>query len=270
MAFWSGETVSRNLSSLITPFDLKSVNYASYELAVGSEAFVTRDGLIAGNPAVQLTAHLEKRPPQNTIVIEPGQFAFLLTEEVVEVPNNAIALISMKASLKFRGLINVSGFHVDPGFKGHLLFSIYNAGPREIILRRSQKVFIIVYADLDQASSAPFVYAGAAQGQDSIKTELIDHIATGQVFSPMRLQTEMTEIRKDLTAVRTRAGLIDGVVLTAIGIFISAVLGFGAALFGSDTAVSTVGFWMKSAMQKYDEQEKKLHPSKAGNNKATE
>ena len=59
----------------------------------------------------------------------PGQFAFLLTDEIVEVPDSAMALISIKAKIKWRGLINVSGFHVDPGFKGRLIFSVYNAGP---------------------------------------------------------------------------------------------------------------------------------------------
>ena len=49
--------------------------------------------------------------------IPPGQFAFLLTEEVVSVPPDALAFISIRAKTKFRGLVNVSGFHVDPGYQ---------------------------------------------------------------------------------------------------------------------------------------------------------
>ena len=51
-------------------------------------------------------------------MIPPGQFAFLLTAETVTMPDNAIAFISIKARLKFNGLINISGFHVDPGYRG--------------------------------------------------------------------------------------------------------------------------------------------------------
>lgn len=252
MSFWSGETLLRKLPPLITNFDSANVKYASYELAVGGQAFVTKDDLVGSDPSAALTQILKDVPPKNTVIIRPGQFAFILTEEHVRVPDNAMALISMKASLKFRGLINVSGFHVDPGFRGHLLFSIYNAGPREVILNRGQKVFIIVYADLDQLSTPPYVYSGMSQGQTSIKTELIENIATGQVFSPMRLAAEMEAIRSEITTVRTRASLIDGVVMASVGIFISTVIGVGAALFGSDTAVATVGFWMQNAIAQYE------------------
>jgi dCTP deaminase len=252
MAFWSGETLTRKLGNLIVPFDPSCVQCASYELSVGNQAFVTKDDLIGGDAGTSLTHVLESAPPSNTVIIKPGQFAFLLTEETIEVPTNALALISMKAKLKFRGLINVSGFHVDPGFRGKLVFSMYNAGPREIILNRGQRIFIIVYADLDQASIPPFVYNGGSQGQSSIKAEMIEHISSGQVFSPMRLQTEMSAIRSDLTEVRIRARLIDGIVLASIGIFVSIVVAVGAALFGSDTALATVGWWMKNAINVYD------------------
>ena len=42
--------------------------------------------------------------------------AMLITEEQVNVPLDAMAFISMKAGKKLGGLINISGFHVDPGF----------------------------------------------------------------------------------------------------------------------------------------------------------
>jgi dCTP deaminase len=253
MAFWSGETLELKLPTLISDFNKKNVKCASYELSVGKQAFVTRDDLVGNSPVSELTHMLEKTAPKHTVVIEPGQFAFLLTEEKVTVPHNAMALISMKAKFKFRGLINVSGFHVDPGFSGCLIFSLYNAGPREIILNRGQKVFIIVFADLDQTSSLPFVYAGDAQDQESIGTELIQNIATGQVFSPMTLQREMLKIRDDLTEVRIRARLIDGIVVASISIFVTIILAIAAALFSSDTALATVGGWLKNAVMVYEQ-----------------
>ena len=41
--------------------------------------------------------------------------ALLITEEQVNVSLYAMAFISMKAGKKLGGLINISGFHVDPG-----------------------------------------------------------------------------------------------------------------------------------------------------------
>ena len=70
------------------------------------------------------------------LVIPPGQFGLLITEEVVQVPMDAIAFISIKAGIKFRGLVNVSGFHADPGFSGKLKFAVYNAGSQRLVLDR--------------------------------------------------------------------------------------------------------------------------------------
>ena len=50
---------------------------------------------------------------------------------------------------KFRGLVNVSGFHVDPGYRGQLTFSVFNAGPVPVHLKRGQPIFLIWYASLD-------------------------------------------------------------------------------------------------------------------------
>jgi dCTP deaminase len=60
----------------------------------------------------------------------------------------------MKTEMKFRGLVNVSGFHVDPGFKGPLKFAVYNAGPKPIVIKQGDDCFLIWYADLDNSEDA--------------------------------------------------------------------------------------------------------------------
>jgi dCTP deaminase len=77
----------------------------------------------------------------------------LLTEETITVPAGVIAFISMKTGLKGRGLVNVSGFHVDPGYSLPLRFSVFNAGPSPICVRQGEDSFLIWYADLDQEDS---------------------------------------------------------------------------------------------------------------------
>jgi dCTP deaminase len=140
--------------------------------------------------------------------IAPGQFAFILTEESVEVPDNAIALISMRAKYKFKGLINVSGFHVDPGWRGNLLFSIYNAGPQAVIIKKGDPLFLIVYADLDRGSTK--VYSGDAKGQASIKSGLLSDL-TGQVFSPKVLQTKLDETNAYIQDLKNKAFIFAGI-----------------------------------------------------------
>ena len=147
--FWSGETLSQRLESLIDPFDYDRVDCAAYTLCVGPEVYVSPNDQTVDPNSVTI----RKLSYGEAFTIPPGQFAFLLTEEVVSVPTDALAFISIRAKIKFRGLVNVSGFHVDPGYRGQLTFSVFNAGPVPVHLKRGQPIFLIWYASLDGETS---------------------------------------------------------------------------------------------------------------------
>lgn len=148
--FWSSDTLSDRLPPLIIPYDPKRVDCAAYTLSVGPEVYVSPSDQ-AADPT---TVTVRKITQDEAFTIPPGQFAFLITEEIVTVPGDALAFISIRAKTKFRGLVNVSGFHVDPGYKGQITFAVFNAGPVPIHLKRGQPIFLIWYASLDQESSS--------------------------------------------------------------------------------------------------------------------
>ncbi|RIZ69789.1 MAG: deoxycytidine triphosphate deaminase [Methylococcales bacterium] len=193
MAFWSSQTLKIKLPTLITPCDPKNIKQASYELGIGSEIYITKDHKNSNSQHTKRT--LKKKEP---FVIPPGQFAFLLTLETVKVPKNAIAFISMKAGVKFKGLINVSGFHVDPGFEGKLLFSVYNAGPSPIHLEHGKRCFLIWYANLDLNPNDPTQLEDSEfrkePGFISIPTEVLNQISTDPIYSLQALTSEFIKI----------------------------------------------------------------------------
>ena len=201
MSFWSGEKLAQHLLSLISGYDPKNLDCASYRLCVGDQVFATSDKFATSAPSEPLVSVL-KDAPNNMLRIKPGQFAFLITRESVRVPEDAIALISMRAGYKFKGLINVSGFHVDPGWDGMLLFSVYNAGPAEVIVERGDPMFLIVYAGLDRVST--MLYDGSSKGQSSIKASLLQNM-TEQVFSPLMLQRHIEVLLDKVRKVETTA-----------------------------------------------------------------
>ncbi|MBE7698177.1 dCTP deaminase domain-containing protein [Tenacibaculum finnmarkense] len=193
MAFLGNDSLSQILPNLIDPFDVTRLKSAHYELSIGEEAFVTGDN----SDSKTILAENE------SITIEPGQFALLLTEEKVTIPNDKIAFISIKAGQKFKGLVNISGFHVDPGFKGKLLFSVYNAGPSKILLERGQKCFLIWYSELIGNAS----YNGVHNNQEKIPIKHIENL-TGDLASPNVLLTRITEINSQITRHWFAIGLI--------------------------------------------------------------
>ena len=147
--FWSGETLNERLKTLIDPFIPGRVDCAAYTLSIGPEVYVSPNDQTADPNTVTI----RKLNEGEAFTIPPGQFGFLLTEEVVSVPLNALAFISIRAKTKFRGLINVSGFHVDPGYRGQLTFAVFNASPVPVHLKRGQPTFLIWYASLDRETT---------------------------------------------------------------------------------------------------------------------
>lgn len=188
--FWSGETLSERLAPLIEPFAPERIDCAAYTLSVGPEVYVSPNDQ-AADPT---TVTVRKLAPGDAFTIPPGQFAFLLTEEIVAVPADALAFISIRAKTKFRGLVNVSGFHVDPGYHGQLTFAVFNAGPSPIHLKRGQPIFLIWYASLDRESA--FKKDGPVHV--GIDTELITGIA-GELQSFAGLSKRIKELEKTLS-----------------------------------------------------------------------
>ena len=168
-------------SDVISPFDLTKIKNGSYELSLGGQVFQT-----GTTPrAVKNLAKKEK------IYIDPGQFALLLTEEKVKIPDNKIAFISIKAGVKFNGLVNVSGFHVDPGFEGQLLFSVYNAGPSTIVLSQGTPYFPMWFAELNESQE----YNGTHGGQNGIPDEPVKALSQGELASPNVLSKRIDEVK---------------------------------------------------------------------------
>jgi dCTP deaminase len=147
MAFWSGETIrARNQRSpeIIRPFDAEAIDCNAYTLHLGREAFVTSHRFLKRYEEAKKILQ-----PGDSFYIPAGQFAFLLSKEYLTVPVDVMAFTSLRSRIKYRGLVNVSGFHVDPGFRGHFLYAVYNAGPQPIVLNEGDPLFLIWFAELD-------------------------------------------------------------------------------------------------------------------------
>lgn len=124
---------------IIHPYGVEKLGPNSYELSLGNQVYTTTD---------ELPTDFELPGTPRYIRIEPGEFAILTTHEYVYVPPDLVGFISIRYRYKERGLVNVSGFHVDPGFFGKLLFTVFNAGPSDIVLEYKENVFMIMFAEL--------------------------------------------------------------------------------------------------------------------------
>lgn len=250
MTFWSSDTLKAKLPNLISGYIDSSVREASYTLRIGNEVFITRDRHTSDSQHTKQTLE-----DSQAFVIPPGQFAFLLTEEEIAVPDNAIAFISMKAKYKFKGLVNVSGFHVDPGFKGELIFSVYNAGPSPIHLQHKLPFFLIWYANLDKTDSLPRPLGS----QTTISVDVLNQIATDEIFSHQALTEKIIDIeKKNETILRWGKSMVWSAktLLTAVVAIIFAVVPMTYSHWDAVMRYKRAIDWMLSEAQKAEDQTK--------------
>ena len=202
MSFWSSQTIllknphrndsSESSENLIQPFYESRVKESSYALSVGDEVFITS----ASDDKFDKVQKIKTE--DNMCFIPPGQFAYIMTNETVNIPSNCLAFISMKFKIKADGLINVSGFHVDPGYKGKLIFTVYNAGVREISIRKGKQIFLIWFAELDHYDSRPRDRDGIYE----IDSDIINNAKNADTLKNLSEKIKKLEQQADLTLVR--------------------------------------------------------------------
>ena len=209
--FWGTQRLKSELPSLISDFSESRLDRASYRLRVGSEFYVSVSDGYSSSLYNKSATFLNKG---ERIEIPSGQFGFLLTEERVQVPDKAIAFISIRAKYKFRGLVNVSGFHVDPLYTGQLIFSVFNAGPRTVHLSRGEDCFLIWYADLDEPSEMQ-----EKRGFKSIPSGVTSFVSDG-LHSFSNIDKRLQSLEKHISLIKLfGASAIALIVFVAITVY---------------------------------------------------
>lgn len=202
MTFWSDVTLKKRLPGLIDIYSPEYVQGASYELGIGREVYVTPDHQAKAAERVK-----KKMSYGDSVNIPRGQFAFLITNERITVPDDSVAFISIKAKIKFKGLVNISGFHVDPGYQGRLVFSVFNAGASDVVLDYNERAFLIWYASLDQRSETP----RKGVGYMNIPSDLVNGISD-DTLSMAILDDKLKTVTNRVNAIYIIAAALGGII----------------------------------------------------------
>jgi dCTP deaminase len=156
------------------------VRESSYDLQLGEELY-----LVGEKTPIYLT---DEEP---FVSLPPGQFAILTCSETIDIPRNMMAFITLRSKYKFQGLVNISGFHVDPSFQGVLRFGVQNVGPTDIHLKYREPTFTIFFAELTSDQIGP-----GRNGQNLKGIRLEDvQLLGGSNFTLSTLQKDVDRLR---------------------------------------------------------------------------
>jgi len=119
----------------------ESVEGIKYDFHMGTQI------LLAG--ARQLDTEKLSEAERAELALEPGEMAFALSQERLNLPNDIKVELSHKRKLSHCGILVGGGFCVDPLYKGWLVLLLYNFSSTRFPLRPGNKIIAGMFYRLD-------------------------------------------------------------------------------------------------------------------------
>ena len=124
------------------------------------------------------------------IAVEPGEVVFVLSEEILNLPNNIKAILSPKRKLSHDGIIILGGFCVDPLYNGRILIGLYNCSSKPFPLMPGKKLIAALFYKLENDEIDKFMKPEGIM--DEFPRELLNVMGK---FKSISLQQLMKEIK---------------------------------------------------------------------------
>jgi deoxycytidine triphosphate deaminase len=188
-----GDAVSRGQLIARDTYAPACMEASSYDIRVGLKG-------ILGGGGTEL--NLQK----DALELTPGSYAGVISLERLMLPPDVCARIGSKRALSYDGVILLTGSIVDPGYDGHLLFGLYNASQRRVLIRHGRKICNIVFERLfeppeKQAPSDPDLRSG------NFPDAFVDRMANMEVLPWMQISErvkQIEQITKDILDLKAR------------------------------------------------------------------
>lgn len=148
-------TLARSGDLITASFDERNVRQACYELRASSLFYETS------------TDREDKRlvSPPSGYVLRPHTYVTAIVEESILLPSNVVARILTKGQLFSLGILPVNTY-ADPGFRGRLGITMFNASHRAVVITPGQAIAKIEFTVLPKPVERPY------SGQHGYETEI--------------------------------------------------------------------------------------------------
>lgn len=193
-------------SELIKPFDKSLLGPASYDMRVGRKVLKS-----LREREVSPLVDMEK---EEVLQIGTGEFVEIMTLEKVQLPPNICGRIGIRSYFTRKGLIPFAGPQVDPGFRGHLIISVFNTGPRPIIMKYGEPFCTIEFHELSEPCEKP--YSGEYQNQTDFPSDNIEFIIGAKGITLYEVVEVIRGLRSDVKWLKVLLLLILGAIIAGV------------------------------------------------------
>jgi dCTP deaminase len=184
--FLGSTAIKENQNKIFTgnTFKDECLGQSSYDLRLGTAAYIVGESV---------PRKLHDGEPY--LALAPGQFAILTCHEKIALPREIMGFITLRNRYKMQGLVNVSGFHVDPTFQEQLVFAVQNVGATDIRLKYMEPTFTIFFAYVENNTDETVRPVAPRSG---ISLQDIAQLG-GSTITLGKLQAELEQLRRIVT-----------------------------------------------------------------------
>jgi dCTP deaminase len=200
----------------LEPFDPQQVQPASYDARVGAEAF---------SSTVKEKLDLSKT---GLLVIEPGEFAMILTREHFRLDKRHAGMIGLRSEFAKQGLLMLSGPQIDPTFDGVLKVRLVNLAPKPIALTYEAPFLTIQFFRL--SSPVNKEYSGPSRGQEKITSADIQELIGMKGMTLGEVMKTLSALAKTVEALGINVAKLEGSVSKVL--YLTAAMTLFVAIVG--------------------------------------
>jgi dCTP deaminase len=196
----------------IEPYDQNRQQPCSYDARAGKEALVSQND------------NLVDLSKMNSVTLQAGDFALIITHESFTLPLDMAANIGMKSGLARRGLILLAGMQIDPGFEGHLRLGLYNGSGRAITIDYLDPICMIEFHQLSKPAERgigafPDLREGRIPEGDKAYLRELETTSLSDLAKDLR---SLTQSVNTLTTIAYKV-MLPGLLAIFVGILISLI-----------------------------------------------
>jgi dUTPase len=132
------------------------------------------------------------------VIIKPGEIAFVMTEESLDLPGNIYCQLSTKRKLSLDGILILGGLIIDPNYKGKLIFGLYNLSSRDYPLLPGRKLVAGVFYEVDKSSDK------VPASINNFPDELIKVVVDTKPNSINAINSVLEELRAEIQTIKSQ------------------------------------------------------------------
>lgn len=156
--WWSDSKIKQQVKDgglVIAPFDVRNINPCGIDVTLGSEFITYKVLLDSAKKYDEYDIVRHSLNKHQYITLTRGLIYLGVTNEYVEIPDNAFAELTGKSSLGRLGLsIHATAGHIDPGFKGHITLELSVIQP--LTIYPGMKIGQLRFANVDGIVDKPY------------------------------------------------------------------------------------------------------------------